>query len=315
MALTISELNTVSKKYFEKNITQQAYDLSPFFAYLKSKKQIKYSGGTSIQFPIRYRKFAKGGGQAPRSQVVFASYETRTAGDVSWKYYIVPQLMHWDETAKNRGVGEIVDLMADKAEEQKQDMIDSLCTDLYATTQGTYDIDPLSLIVDSGTTAYAGITSTDASEWASQESSTTTLLIDGQYSLNYWRALCTFGKDHPTHHFTTRNNANKYESMLLPNMRYEDVHMANLGFDNVTFHRAPVIGDYYCTDEYWYGLDMKAFNLVVHKDYNMDYGKGWFTLEQAGFPYSVGRSLAIMGNTICRRRKTSFKLTAINYTL
>lgn len=313
MALSISELNTVSKKYFETGIKQQAYDLSPFYAYLKAKKKIRYSGGTSIQFPIRYRKFNKGGGQAARQQVVFQSYPTRTAGDVAWKYYIVPTMMHWDEKAKNAGVGQIVDLLKDKTQEQKEEMADQLATDLYATTQGTYDIDPLSTMVDSSTT-YAGIAVADAANWASQESTATTLLIDGQYSLNYYRNLCTFGRYKPTHHFTTRNLASKYESLLTPNVRYEDKMMANLGFDNVTFHGKPVIGDYYCTDNYWYGLDMEQFELVVHSDYDMDYGKGWFSLEQAGFPYSVGRTMAFMGNPICRMRKTSFKFTALDYT-
>ena len=315
MAFSISELNTVSKKYFEgPAIKQQAYDLSPFYAYLKAKKKIRYSGGTSIQFPIRYRQFNQGGGQAPRQQVTFQSYDTRTGGDVEWKFYIIPQLMHWDEKAKNAGVGQIVDLLKDKSQEQKEEMADVLATALYATSQGTYEIEPLSTIVDSAA-AYAGISVSDATTWKAQEDNArTTLLIDGQYSLNYYRNLCTFGRFKPTHHFTTRNLASKYESLLTPNVRYEDKMMANLGFDNVTFHGKPVIGDYYCTEKYWYGLDMEQFELVVHEDYDMDYGKGWFSLEQAGFPYAVGKTLACMLNTICRMRQTSFKYTLLDYT-
>ena len=313
MALGITELNTVSKRYFDKTFTKQVYEASPFYAILKSKHKIILSGGTRIQWPIRYRKYGMADATNPRAQVMFESKGTRTAAVDDWKTYRVQTMMHWDEQLKNAGLGKIVDLEKDKAEEAAEDLVDILTTALYATSQGTHDLTPLSTIVDSGTT-YGEIQVADASEWASQETTQTKLLLAGQYSLSYYRNLCTFGKRQPTHHFTTRDNATKYEFQLQPQQRYEDKETANLGFSNVTFYKKPVIGDDHCTTNYWYGLDIDAFELIVHEDWNFNTGKGWFSLEQAGFPQSIAKVCAWAGNLKCNMRKTSFKFTAMDYT-
>jgi len=315
MALGIDELNTVSKKYFDPTLKQQVYDDSPFMALLKKRHQIKLGGGVKIQWGIRYQSLALADATDPRAQIIFQTKQTRTGAELDWAYYTVPAMLHWDEQAKNSGPGRIVNLLEDKTKEQKEDINDVLCTALFSTSPATAnDIQPLDDIVDSATT-YAGIAVSDAAKWAAQENSTTTTLnIFGTSSLTYYRNLCTFGKNLPSLHITTRDLASKFESLLQPQQRYEDKEMANLGFANVTFYGKPVIGDYYCPANAWFGLDIGQFELFVHKDYNFDTGKGWFSLEQAGYPNAVGRVVSWQGNLKCYCRKTSFKYTALDYT-
>ena len=218
MAFSISELNAVSKKYFDKTYTKQVYEDSPFYAILKSKNRITLSGGTEIQWPIRYRKYGMADATDPRAQVMFESKGTRTGAVDGWKTYRVQTMMHWDEQLKNAGIGKIVDLEKDKASEAAEDLVDILTTALYATSQGSDDLTPLSTIVDSATT-YAGIAVSDAASWAAQETTQAKMLLFGQYSLSYYRNLCQFGKKGITHNFTTRNNATKYESILQTQQR------------------------------------------------------------------------------------------------
>ena len=308
-----SELTAVSKKYFDPTIRQQAYQDSVFFKTLQSKNKVIDDGGSSIQVPIRYRKLGNAEASAPRAQMVFESKTTRTWIDLAWKYYTVKTMLHWDEKIKNAGKGKIIDLAKDKAAELKEDLNDVLQTALFATSQGTYDFVPLSTIVDSSAT-YGGLAVSDASEWASNEdSSTTTLILSGSGSLGYMVDASTFGRFEPTLHITTRSLRTKYESLLTPNNIYEDKATANLGFPNITFRKKPNIGDAYCPAGYWYGLDMNQFEAHVHKDDNM-YISDWFKLEQAGFPKALAKYATWVGNIVCRMRKTSFKFSALDYT-
>ena len=128
------------------------------------------------------------------------------------------------------------------------------------------------------------------------------------------RNQATFGNVEPSLHITTRDLASKFESLLQPQQRYEDKKMANLGFTNTTFHGVPVLGDVFCPAGYWYGLDMAAFELREHSDYGLTVGD-WFELPQAGYPNAKAKYISWVGNLLARRRNTSFKFSALDYTL
>jgi len=268
-----------------------------------------------MQWTIRYKELDNAKATGPRSKVDFSSEETRTGADIDWTYYDAQTLIHWDEQVKNSGKGKIIDLVKDKSAEVLEDLQNKLYKAVFATsgTAGT-DLEYLSKIVDSGA-AYGGIAVADASEWASAEdSSTTTLKLFGDASLSYMRNQATFGTEQPTMHITTRDLVSKFESLLQPQQRYEDKTMANLGFSAMTFHGVPVLGDVFCPAGYWYGLDMKAFELREHSDYGLTVGD-WFELPQAGYPNAKAKYVSWVGNLLARRRNTSFKFSALDYTL
>lgn len=314
MALTVSQANAVSKANYDGLIKQQVYEDSYFWKYLQKNKKIVTKGGTLIQFPLRYRKLDQSEAADPRSQFVFQSRETRTAGQLTWKYYRVRNMIHWDEMNENYGEGEIIDLLADKGEELKEDIADLLNTDLFATSQGTRAFTPLAVIIDSAT-AYAGIAVADASAWAAvEDGSTTKLKPYGSGSISAQIDSATFGKNGPTMHITTRALKSAFEAMIEPQKRYESDSAASLGFESVSFHGKPVVGDAFCPAGYWYGIDGKQFEFRIHPSDNMDISE-WFKLEQAGFPKAMARYGTWVGDIVCRMRKTSFKMTALDYTL
>lgn len=315
MALSIDEINAVSKKYFDPLIEQQVYEDSPFYAKLVKDKKKSTSGGTSIQYPVRVSKLDNARRSGFRSKVEFQSKETRTGADLDWVIYDSNTMIHHDERIKNYGKGEIVSLAKDRTDELIEDLKDKLYDALFETsrTAGT-DLESLPVIVDAADT-YAGIAVSDAAEWASTEdSSTTTLKIYGSNSLSYAINAATFGTRGPNFHLTTRDLVSKYESLLQPQQRYEDKEMANLGFSSVTLYSKPVVGDVHCPSGYWFGLDMKAFELRTHADNNMKPTE-WFDLKQAGFPNALAKYVSFVGNVMCRMRKTNFKFSALDYTL
>ena len=311
MALTIAQAEAVSTKYFDKTLTQQVYEGSPFWAKMKDDEQIT-TGGNSIQWPVRTSKLNNAKATGPRARVDFTSKDTRTGADIDWTYYDGNTMINWDERVANNGKQQIIDLLKEKSDELLEDIKEKLYQAIFLTTTATegFDLDTLDRIVDSAAD-YAGIAVSDAASWAGiEDASTTTLKLYGDGSLATHRNSATFGTDLPTLHVTTRALYSKYESLLSPQMRYEDKQMANLGFASLTFNAKPVVSDVFCPDKYWYGIDMKCMELRVHTDNNMDVVP-WFSLEQAGFPKAMGKYCTWVGNLLARRRRTSFKMSAL----
>lgn len=312
MALAISELNAVSHEYFDPTLTQEVYEEDAFLSWLKAKNKIITNGGTQIQFPIRYKALGLTATTHPRQQISFESEDTRTAGVVDWAYILGKSMIHWDEKVKNGPKGQIIDLVKDKTLELKEDFMSHFSSQLWATsTKGTDDLERLDTIVDSAD-SYAGIAVSDDALWASTEDSTSTTMT--LRLLQNARNDASFGKRGPTVHFTTHDLLSKYESILQPHVRYESTDtkkMLDLGFGNVSFYGAPVVASPFCPDAAWFGLDMDAFELHVHPEYNFKASE-WMELPQAGFPNAVGKFMYFTGQLVCKLRRTSFKFTALN---
>lgn len=314
MALSIDEANTVSTKWFGKDIVPQVYDSSPLLAKLKSKNKVVADGGTSLQWPIRYKESGTTLATGARTQIPYTQVETRTGAADDWKYYVNHALISWDERVKNSGDARIINLLKDKYTEAQDDFSEKLADDLFATSAGTYNITPLITIVDS-TTTYAGIAYTDASNWVGQESSGTRLVLYGSSdALANMMNDATLGNKKPDFIVTSRDLFSKLESLIEPQKRYEDVDTAKIGFNNITFHGAVAVGDGHCPAGYLYALDLSAFELRYHPDFNFD-STEWKTLEQAGFPNAMVKVITWAGNIICNCRRTNVKYTSLDYTL
>ena len=117
MALSISEANTVSSKYYDKTLTQQVYEKCPFYLKLKSIGNVSTDGGTQIQWPIRHSKLSQSGFVGPREQINYSQTETRTGAVLDWKYLVGENMISWDERVKNSGKPQIVNLIKDKTTE------------------------------------------------------------------------------------------------------------------------------------------------------------------------------------------------------
>jgi hypothetical protein len=318
MALSINEANTVSDKYYDKTLTQQIYEKSPLYAKLKAKGNVSTDGGVQIQWPIRYKKRETSGFVGARQQITYSQEETRTGAVLDWKYLINQQMISWDETVQNSGTPMIVNLIKDKTTELQEDMYDEWATALYKSSPGSNDFSSLHVIIDSGTT-YAGIAVADAASWAATEdTSQTELVLYGNNSLSEQMNAATFGPSKPDLHITTRDLWSKFESLIEPQKRFYgnkgSSQLAKAGFTTLFWHDGEVVSDFHCTASHWWGIDTSKFKIVYHPKFNMKTSK-WQALEQAGYPYAMVKTCAWVGNLKCTMRKTSFKFTALDYTI
>jgi len=311
MAISVAEADAVSTAVYDRKMVQSAYDEAYFFAKLKKDDKIIQSGGNDIRWPIRYKKLGTADAVDWDDQVNFEKVDTRTSAVLDWRPYRSRTLLTWQEDSTNQaGRWRIVKLIEDKTKECLEDLVDNLSTDLFATSTATGSIESLSNIIDSGTT-YGGITVADAANWAATEDSSSTQLTRALLNTNI--AATIFGTKGVTVHITTRALVGKFDNLIGAAERWYDVATANMGFEHLSFYLKPVIGDSYQQSTYWYGIDMDAFEMHVLKGEDMNMG-GWIDLAPAGYPGSLGKVCRSVCNIICRRRRTSFKLSALTGT-
>lgn len=317
MALSIAEVNTVQTKYYDrrKRNLNQVYEDDPFLSRLLKNNKIVTRGGSTIQFPLRYRKYARANATGPDAQINFERKTTRTGAELSWKYYNVDSMLTQEEQVMNEGTPQVVNLLGDKEEEMEQDMMDRLATDLYTTNPNGYGFSSLDTIVDSADT-YAGVTVSDVAAWAGKEDSTTTeLVLYGTGSLSYMYNQATFGRMAPDIIVTSRNLASKFEALVEPSKRYYDKETANAGFPNLTYHGSvPVTGNAFVPAGYMYGLTTKTFEFRVSPKFNLVSTK-WTDLFASGFAWTMGRVTSLVCNLMCTMRRVNFKYSALDYTL
>lgn len=312
MALSIEEANAVSRYYYDETLTQSAYDDHVLWTKMKQNNLIKVKGGTKLRWPLRYMRLDKADAIGAREQIGYEQLETRTAAELDWVYYHAQGLISWDERVKNSGKQQVVDLLADKATEMKEDMYYRMATDLWTSNPNGKGIEVLGTIVGTGT--YGGLDDADASTWYSPfiDGTATVLTLYGSAGISKMINDCTFGKHRPTFHITTRDLYSKFMSLFEGQKVYSDNKLAEAGFDNCKFLGATIAPDSFTPTSAWYGLDIDQYEFWVHPDFNFKL-KDWFELEQAGFPNAMARVMTVALNLTCKMRRTSGKFTTLNY--
>ena len=317
MALSVNELNTVSRRLFDKKIVSSVYDNSYFFKKLLVNGKIKKKGGVQIQFPIRYKELGQSSSVGWSEVIDFTKTETRTSGVLEWAPIVGQTLMQWDESVYNQGKQRIVDLLADKSQELTEDMQEALSDALWndpASAVGTYVMVPIPWIIDA-TNTYAGVAVADAATWLSgEDSAETALKLYGANSLSEYVNAATLGANKPTDIITTRNLFSKAQSLIQAQQRYSKDDAGDMGFTTITFNGIPIVADSHCPANNLLGLDMSCIECHV-TDTNGKNGiqlEDWFSLEQVGRPWDVAKAAKWVGNIVVRRRNTSFKMTALD---
>ena len=329
MAFTYTEAQTVSDMGFDESLHKNVYDDYPFWKKLALNEQIESKGGgRSWTWPVRVKKLDRVNAVGPRDAVSFIDKETRTLALVNPKYYVGSAVIPWDKARENKGKAQLIDLIADKTEELRDDFMDRLNTDLWTSNPNGNGIEPLSSIVDSSTsTASAGITPTDCDtgSWVAKEDSATTKLelYGGLYGTSIYQSIssmvnaCKFGKNGVTMHLTTRELRSVFESLMeahqVFNAKLGDKQMADAGFENVAFHGVGVFADTYVPAGSWYGLDMKSLAILKDPESYMEVTK-WAPISTE-YPKAMQKTMFAVLNLKWEMRRTSFKFTALDATL
>jgi hypothetical protein len=172
------------------------------------------------------------------------------------------------EQAQNSGPDARVDLWKSKVKQAKLTMTDIMSQGIHSDgTDETGQITGLAALIESSGT-YGGIARSGNTFWQAYEDNTAEALDDDDMLVAY-NTASRGGRTYPDLIVTTQALWQKYHAMLVPNVRYEDERMANLGFRSLMFMGTPIVWDPDCPAGVMYFINTEFIKLLYLEGYNM----------------------------------------------
>lgn len=254
-------LSTTLKNHAAK-IEDTVFSARPLAHFLKQAGQIKMKGGgVKIVEPLLIAQNSTAGSYAGYDPIDTTPQDGISAAEYSWKQYAVSISISGIEEAINSGEQEIIDLLEAKtmqAEETAIERFDEMWF-LDGTGNGSKDWNGLAHLVAQNASSVGGINPASNAYWQSNINTTAEVL--GLSRMTNMYNTCSVGNDKPNVILTEQDLFERYESLLQPQLRYQDTKTADAGFQNLMFKGAPVTYDDYCQTGYMYFLNTKYLGL------------------------------------------------------
>ena len=300
-------LSTTLANYRDQ-LTDNVFTARPLTYFLQDKGRIRMlNGGTKIVEPLIYGQNSTVASYAGYDSLSLSPQAGITAAEYDWKQYAASISISGIEEAKNNGEQEIINLLEAKIMQAEESLREGFNQMFFADGTGNSgkDWNGLGNIVEaSGTVGGINRGTTGNEYWRSYEENTPGALTLAQMSTAY--NTVSVGNDHPDMILTTQTLFEKYEALLVPQLRYTDTKTADAGFQNLLYKAAPVAYDVHCPSGVMFFLNSKYLTLVGHS------GK-WFAQTAFVSPEDVDARYALImcyGNLTCRNAKKQGKLTA-----
>jgi hypothetical protein len=308
-------LSTTLANYRDQ-LTDNVFTARPLTYHLMDKGRIRMvNGGTKIVEPLIYGQNSTVKPYSGYDTIDLTPQAGISAAEFDWKQYAASIAISGIEEAKNNGEQEVINLLEAKimqAEESLREGFNRMFfgdgTDTLGSggTNSGNSWNGLGNLIESGNTV-GGINSASGQGndwWRSYEENTAGALTLAQMTTAY--NSVSVGNDHPDMVLTTQTLFEKYESLLIPQLRYTDTNTANAGFQNLLFKSAPVTYDAHCPSGNVYFVNSKYISLVGHS-------QKWFANTPFVRPENMDARYALImcyGNLTVRNRAKQGKLTA-----
>jgi len=259
MALTYSELDSVTQKYYIPKLVDNIFASNSFLQRLRKKSYKPQEGGTLIMQPLLYAKTTATGWYSGTDTLNTTVNDQITAGYWPRAHtYASVTITHTDEL-ENAGDSQVIDFVKAKVQAAELTIADAMGTGLFNLGTDAKAIVGLRLAIDS-TGTYGGINRSDYTWWASDEDGTTTTL-----TLAAMQAAVgdvSIGNDKPSVAFTTQDILESFVNLLQPQQRFQDSETADAGFQNVMFLSIPIIADSHCPASNMFFVNEKYWSLL-----------------------------------------------------
>ena len=300
-------LSTTLANYRDQ-LTDNVFTARPLTFFLQDKGRIRMlNGGTKIVEPLIYGTSTTVASYSGYDSLSLTPQAGITAAEYDWKQYASTIAISGIEEAKNNGEQEIINLLEAKIMQAEESMREGFNTMFFADGTGNSgkDWNGLGNIVEaSGTVGGINRATAGNEYWRSYEENSVAALSLSQMATAY--NTVSVGNDHPDMVLTTQTLFEKYEALLVPQLRFTDTKTADAGFQNLLYKAAPVTYDVHCPAGTMFFLNSKYLTLVGHS------GK-WFAQTSFVQPENVDARYALIlcyGNLTCRNAKKQGKLTA-----
>jgi hypothetical protein len=285
----------------------------PLLAALNAKSRVTEDGGLTIRRPVMYAFNDTVGSYSGYDLIDTTPQDGFGYAEYDWKQYAGSVTISGRDERLNAGSSRIVNLLAAKFDQLRVSMEDDLNAMLFAdvTTEGNSGKNFLSVpaIVGNGTTTGAtgkttlgGIDSdSDGQSWwrSTVRDGLDLTTLDGMRTLGTVYNDLRISKSRPDIIITDQGAFEALEALALPNLRFTDTKMADLGFQTVAFKDAAVLWDDDAPDDEMYLLNSNHLEFVRHN-------QAWMKMLPFASPVNQDARTALvisMGEllTDCRR--------------
>ena len=254
MAVTITDIISFTETHIMPKLIDNVLNSNVLLYMLMGKKSKRWPGGRMYETEVFWQKNANAAAYTVDGNLAIATGEEFTRSQTDPVQYNVGICLEGLDMAINKGAHQIVNLVAKKMKSAEQSLKDLFGTHLFNTTQANAILGLHSLCAASAGYTYAGLAFADVPEWCSSsgtlgrangpDSTTNALtkaILDTQYN------SVKLDNDHPDLLITTDAIwSGIMTTYLMPNMRYTDTKMADLGFENFKYRKAKAYGDDKC---------------------------------------------------------------------
>lgn len=271
---------TLDTEFDQGMIHDQIFNGFPLMSDLRDRVKMK-DGGAKIGVNVQYGKNSTAGSYRDLDNLNNRRQATHTKVWYDWKQAAVSIIISGLEMRTNSGKSELFDLYDERVDNALMSLDDALNTMFWADGSGNgyKDLLGLAAIVSSTPTTgtLAGVNRANDTWWRNKQRTGGSFEAQGIADLRALRVSCSNNvkRGQPTHHYTTPDIYNMYESILEPRERFtKSGKGAFKGGDvawedgSLTFHGSPVRWDDAATAGNWYMLNLNFMSLVIHSDAN-----------------------------------------------
>lgn len=249
-------VTSIARRYIMPEIVDNVYLSNPLFFRMTQGNKRTIQGGTQIEIPLMYARFAAGGPYQGFEILNVAPSDTVKNGAVDWKQHFVPVTVDGLTLIKTDSPQSIANIIRLLFAQARMEMAENLATGLYADgIANPKEIDGLKAAVDDGTVAatYAGLNRTTNTWWRSQvDAATATLTFT---ALNSLFGNVGEGGRTPSLILSRIEQWNRYWALGVAKQSYSvnmpgtyDQLLQNAGFTNQLFNGVPWVQDSHVFD-------------------------------------------------------------------
>lgn len=289
----IDNLYVTTWQSMQSSVTDQIFDATPYFFWLKKKgKILNLSGGRWIEEPVQHTKYDATAWVTKGEAVELNDFEILGAAQYDWRYLVNSVVRYWQDDQQNRSKHQIINLMKSKLDNAKNTLISGLETALFAGAgAATNKIDGLQHLVADDPTASATVggfdQSTSANSWWRNKTKNMTGLSFATYGIKEMRTMLNnvsnnLGNNRSDIIITGQDPFEFYEDTLLGYWEFTDKSLVDAGFQSVEYSGIPMVWSPSCgtrmyflnTEFIWlykdpaFFFDMTPFKMIPNQPHD-----------------------------------------------
>ena len=303
-----NEVLSTTLNNYRDTLVDNIFKANVLLDHLNTKGRVVVeTGGASIVEPVLYADSGTAAVYAGFDTITTTMADGISAAQYEWKQIAAGISISGIEEAKNRGKEQVIKLLNAKITQAEGSLQELMNQQLFTGTGATTNFFGIDVIAGTTGNSVGGIDGATETWW----NPTVTNVGGALTLLNMAQAYndASKGNDVPDIIVTTQAQYQKYEALLTPNVRYQDVSKANAGFQNLMFKSTPVVFDKVATSGRMSFLNTKYLKLT-------GMAGNWFTttpFQQGIVNGKDARYAAILayGALTCSNRDRQATLTGL----